>query len=89
MAHFYGFSHKDMMDMDTQTFYAYYDSITAIEAQNAILGTTVATFPHMKPADRKKLNKRLNNNAYPIKEQKPTLSSEDAAEYIQRMLNNG
>ena len=88
MAFFYNFSHEEMLNMEAATFYSYYKAINSIEAQNALMDLTVASYPHMKNKDRMEVKKKLKKEAYPIKDG-PVMTSEEAAKEIQRMLNGG
>ena len=65
MAAFYGFSHKDMLDMHADDFHQYWQAITVIEAQDMLKQMKVSDHPHVKQDNRSAFHKELQKQAYP------------------------
>lgn len=88
MARFYSFSHKDMMDMDLDTFHSYWLMIDRLEPQEMLVDMSVGDYANMKKEDRKKYHKDIHKKAYPLESSKvKLLTTEEAFKALGKMLN--
>lgn len=74
-----------MLDMEPHVFKLYWDAITVIEAQEALLGIQVAAYPHLKTDDQKGLHRNMHRMAYPEDTDDKVLTTQDFA----RILTHG
>jgi len=77
LAFFYGWTPQVIDELDYPTAFEYFNAIEVIEAQNAILGIRVSSYPHMKDDGRNKIMKELNRIAFPFGDDKPLMSTDD------------
>lgn len=68
------------MGMTAEDVEMYWRSITAIEAQEALMAITIQMFEHRKKPDRERLHRSLHRKAYPF--EKNYLSVQDAMESV-------
>ena len=66
VVYFYGFSHKEVMDMEIGVFDMYCEAIQIIEAQNLLIQFTANDWPNMKKQDREQKHRKLHQMAFPI-----------------------
>ena len=59
MARFYSWKDTDIESLPASVFQDYWLAITPIEAQEALLGIQVATYPDMRKEDRRKTYRSL------------------------------
>lgn len=71
LAQTYGWSHEYISGMEWGTALEYYNAITPLEAQMALVQMNIATYPHMKGKDaRDKFYRQMRKEAYPKELQK-------------------
>lgn len=73
---FFGFSHREMMEMPEKTFNEYWMAITQIEAQETLKSMEVSDWPHLDKQPRRIKSKKLYKLAYPEQEGKYMTLSE-------------
>lgn len=64
----------------------YWEAITMIEAQAALVKFTSADYPNMKKQDREKLHRSVTKQAY-IPEDPKEISMEEFAQRLTRAIN--
>lgn len=52
------------MSLDAESTLAYWEAITPIEAQEALIGLTVSAYPHMSKEGQRKVHRDLHSKAY-------------------------
>jgi hypothetical protein len=70
------------MNMEVDVFTAYWNAITAIEAQEMLVEMTLHDWPKMKKNSRTELHRKIHKQAYPYLEAR-TITPQELA----RMLN--
>jgi hypothetical protein len=72
LAQFYGWTHDYITGLPHRIARAYYDAITVIEAQDALVKMNISDYPKMKGEARKKYFRSMRKTAYPPGLQKET-----------------
>ena len=62
---FYGFSHKEVMQMPVDTFEMYWEAMGVIDAQSMMRSFTIQDYPNAKAETRKRLHRQIHKKAYP------------------------
>lgn len=62
---FYGFSHKEVMQMPVNRFEMYWQAMQVIDAQLMLQSLTVSDYPNSGKETRKKIHRQLHKMAYP------------------------
>lgn len=65
MASFYGWSHEYIEEMDYGIALEYYEAISVIEAQDALINMKVVDHPRANAESRKKFHRDMKKVAYP------------------------
>jgi len=63
MARFYGWNHGLIEKMEADTLESYWLGITVIEAQEAMLGARISSYPWAKKEDQKKFYREMQRMA--------------------------
>ncbi len=87
MARFYpGFTRAVVAKMDADEFEMYWQGITIIEAQEALVSMNIAVYPNMTKQDAKSFHRRMHAAAYQPAETKK-LTTADLAERLRRSMS--
>jgi hypothetical protein len=65
MCHFYGWSQDQLFALDVDECESYWQSITVIEAQQALLNITTQNWSNISKKEREKIHRNLHKKAYP------------------------
>lgn len=85
MAHFYGWTHEYINQMEWETALEYYDSIEVIEAQQGLIQLTAAGYVNAPNKDRNKIHRSMRKIAHPRSLRKKI----EFDEFIERMKDGG
>lgn len=91
VAHFYGWTDRDIITMPFKKFMEYWNCISAIEAQNALMDLQVVSYPNMKKSDRSKLFNNLKKTSQAVIRQSgnKVLTTQEMAAQLARTLKSG
>lgn len=67
---------------------SYWQAITVIEAQELLLQSRVASYPHLKESDREEWHHSMHQKAYPKTHDETALTTEELAQRL-KGLNGG
>lgn len=81
VAHFYGWTHHYIEEIDYVTLIEYYNAIDVIEARKTLVDLKVSDFPKLIPNARKKFQKSVEKRATYEETEEVTTES------LARMLN--
>lgn len=78
----------ELRDLEWDEQETFWQAITVIEAQEALVQMDVANFPWVKGEDREKIHKRYHKLAYPkIHNPSEVISTEEAVKKLNEVLN--
>lgn len=65
----------------------YWQAVTILQAQEALIQMKIADYPNMKKADRQKLHKELHKKAYPKNGDGKKLTTEELYKRVRAAMN--
>lgn len=71
MAHFYGWTDKQIGEMPVSKFNEYLACINVIASEDALLDINIASFPHSKKEYQRKLQRQLKKTFSEVVERRP------------------
>jgi len=86
MARFYGWNHGLIEKMEADTLESYWLGITVIEAQEAMMGARISSYPWAKKEDQRKFYREMQRLSI-IQSNKANVSTSTLAEKLRLAIN--